>query len=284
VIERVLSFISVEEVEEIGRNIEKIIKQRDAIVSQIYRTRFFLATLLILVFLIEINLVKIPSTVWGVRLNFDQPGASTAQQDVINNQDLFIFGFLLIGNIVALLFSSAMVKMFTLEYVLETYASLRSEGPGLYVASITYRFYVFIFGLIADQASIVPRSIVTAARGIHWITVVALPLTFISFYCVVLLRALVRFWTEKPSGVELLGTNVEFVYFIVLALCNGLTLSLYAFAFFPCVTRAITDEEFDRQAELRANALWEAAGSPEGKYRDIEQLARRQIRLRHHML
>src|ERR1700686_4153975 len=107
VLEKVLSFISLSEIEEIGKNIDRIMKHRDGIVSQIYKTIFFLVTLLILVFLIEANLIAIPSTVWGVKLTFDAPGASSpAQQDVVNNRDMFIFGFLLVGNIVALLFSS----------------------------------------------------------------------------------------------------------------------------------------------------------------------------------
>src|SRR6516164_8805622 len=60
VIERVLSFMTFDDVEQIGKNLDKIIKQRDDIVSQIYRTMLFLASLLILVFLIEINVVEIP--------------------------------------------------------------------------------------------------------------------------------------------------------------------------------------------------------------------------------
>jgi len=286
VIERVLSFITLKEIEEIGKNVDKIIKQRDDIVSQIYRTMFFLASLLVLVFLIEINLVAIPSTVWGVKLTFDGIGPPAAgQQDVVNNKDMFIFGFLLIGNIIALLFSSAMVKMFMLEYMLDTYSALQADGPSRYVTGVTYRFYVFIFGLIADQInSGVPRTVTRVARGIHWVTVIVLPITFIFLYCTVLLRALLRFWTEAPSGIHLFGANVEIWYLAILVFFNALTLSLYAFAFFPCVTRTISAQELDREIEKRTNELWEKADKPEGKFHEIELLAQRQIKLRYHML
>jgi hypothetical protein len=212
VIERVLSFMTFDDVEQIGKNLDKIIKQRDDIVSQIYRTMLFLASLLILVFLIEINVVEIPPTVWGVKLNV--PGGTAAQGQEVNNQDVFIFGFLLIGNIIALLFSSAMAKMFMLEYMLDIYSSLRASGPTQYIAKLSYRFYVFIFGLIADQAAYgVPKPVAAVSRAIHWITVVVLPITFIFLYCSVLLRALFRFWKEDPFGVDLFGLAVETWYF-----------------------------------------------------------------------
>lgn len=286
VLEKVLSFISLSEIEELGKNIDRIMKQRDDIVSQIYKTMFFLVTLLILVFLIEANLIAIPSTVWGVRLTLDAPGQSLpSQQDVVNNRDMFIFGFLLVGNIVALLFSSAMVKMFMLEYVLDTLSSLQCDGPGRYIASVTQRFYVFTFGLIADQkGSGVPPSVTSASRAIHWITVIVLPITFIFLYCSVLLRALIKFWTEAPSGTNILWISIEHWYFGILIFFNALTLSFYAFSFFPCVTRALSAEELDREIVKRANELWEKAGKPKGKFDEIERLAQRQIKLRYHML
>jgi len=286
VVERVMSFMTFNEIEEINKNIDKISKQRDDIVSQIYRTMLFLASLLILVFLIEINLVAIPNTVWGVKLTFDNAGASAqGQQDAVNNNDMFIFGFLLIGNIIALLFSSAMVKMFMLEYMLDTHSSLRVNGPSRYVANLTYRFYVFVFGLIAEQINAgVPKSVTSVSRLIHGVTVIVLPITFIFLYCSVLLRALFRFWTEVPSGIYLFGTNVEFWYFAILVFFNVLTLSFYAFAFFPCLTRTIPDDELGREIEKRASELWDEAGKPEGKFHEAELLAERQIKLRHHML
>jgi hypothetical protein len=281
-----MSFISLSEVDEISKNVDSIIKQRNAIVSQIYKTMLFLVSLLILVFLIEINLVEIPSTVSGVKLTIGNSGApSQGSQNVVNNVDIFIFGFLLIGNIIALLFSSAIVKMFMLEYMLNTYASLRSNGPGRYVAGIMYRFYVFIFGLIADQIdSGVPKLVTRVSRAIHYITVIVLPLTFIFLYCSVLLHALVRFGTETPSGIKLFGVNVELWYFATLVFFNILTLSFYAFAFFPCTIRMTSVEKLKPQIERRTRELWEAAGKPEGKFRDIELLAERQIKLRNHLL
>src|ERR1700720_1040582 len=138
VIERVMSRISLDEILEIEKNADKIVKQRDDIVAQLYKTMLFLSTLMIFIFLIEVNLAGIPDNLLGI-------------VKLQSQTDTVIFGFLLIGNVVALLFSSAMVKMFTLEYVLASYWALRSEGPRRYIAGVTYRFYVFIFDLIGQQ-------------------------------------------------------------------------------------------------------------------------------------
>jgi hypothetical protein len=272
VTERALSYISFKEMEEIGKNIDKITKQRDDIVSQIYRSMLFLASLLILIFLIEINLVTIPSTVWGVQLTTDK----------VNNQDMFIFGFLLIGNIIALLFSSAMVKMFMLEYILKTYCTLSADGVGRYVSGMTTRFYVFVFGLVAEQNAIgVPAVILKTCRLIHWITVVILPVMFIVLYCSVFIRALLKFWTELPSGTYIFGQTVELWYFILLLFFNALTLSFYAFAFFPCPVSTPSPERLEKLTEARASELWEKAERPKGKLVEIEILAERQMKLRY---
>ena len=197
---------------------------------------------------------------------------------------MFIFGFLLVGNIVALLFSSAMVKMFMLEFVLKTYCWLSSDGPGRYISGVTYRFYVFVFGLIAEQRGAgIPRPITLASSAIHLITVVVLPMTFILVYCTVLMDALVRFWTEKPTGATLLGANVELWYFAILVFFNILTLSFYAFAFFPCPVPAIPAERLRELVAERFNELWELAGRPEGRDQEIRDIAGRQIKLRYHV-
>jgi hypothetical protein len=284
VVERVLSNISLEEIEEIGKGIDKIVKKRDDIVSQLYRTMFFLASTLILIFLIEINLVAIPSTVWGVRITIDNPPSATEPQQEVNNQDMFIFGFLLIGNVVALLFSSAMVKAFILEFVLKTYCWLKFDGPSRYISELTYRFYVFVFGLISEQDRAgVPKLITRISGGIHWVTVLVLPLTFIFVYCLVLLRALIRFWTEDPTGIKLLGANVELWYFSILVFFNVLTLSFYVFAFFPCPVSVVSQQHLQALINQRANDLWERAGKPTGKYKEIERIAERQVKLGLHV-
>jgi hypothetical protein len=272
-----------EDIEDIGKSIDKIVKQRDAIISQIYRTMFFLASLMILIFLIEINLVAIPSTVWGVRLTVDNP-SSASQQDLVNNQDIFIFGFLLIGNIIALLFSSAMVQGFMLEFLLKAYCRLKSDGPCRYVAGATYQFYAFVFGLISEQGRVgVPPLITRISSVIHWVTVVVIPLTFILAYCSVLLLALVRFWTETPTGIKLLGIEVELWYFGILVFFNALTLSFYAFAFFPCLVPMISQQSLQDLIDQRTNSLWESAGKPTGKYKEISQVAERQVKLGLHL-
>jgi hypothetical protein len=278
VIEKVLSFMTLSEVQQIEKGIGDITKQRDNIVSQIYKIMTFLTSLLILVLLIELNVIAIPNAAWGVTVHY-------GDADRMNNQDIFIFGFLLVGNIVALLFSSAMVKMFMLEYLIDTYCSLRVEGPSRYIASVAYRFYVFIFGTISDQKGAgIPNAVTLASRVIHCITVIVLPITFIVLYCCVLALALTRFWTEAPSGMSILGTQVELWYVLLLSFFNLVTLSLYAFAFFPCITRVLSEEDLAREIEARADLLWEKAGRPRGTLREIELLAERQIKLRYHML
>ena len=178
-----------------------------------------------------------------------------------------------------------MVKMFMLEYLIDTYCSLRADGASRYIASVAYRFYVFIFGTISDQKDAgIPRAITLASRAIHWITVVVLPITFIALYCCVLYWALKGFLIGDPSGVDLFGTRIELWYVLVLSFFNLLTLSLYAFAFFPCVTRVLSEEDLARSIEERTNVLWEKAGRPRGSLREIELLAERQIKLRYHML
>ena len=280
VVERVLSHIALEELEKLEKNLDKIAKKRDDIVSQLYRTMFFLASLLILIFLIEINLIAIPSTVWGVRITVDKSSSLAQSEDVVNNQDILIFGLLLIGNIVALLFSSAMVKGFMLEYIIKTYYSLTADVPDRFIAGATYRFYVFVFGLIAEQKQLgMPKVIRQIAEGIHWTTVVVLPLTFICLYCFVLGRALTLFWNKSPGGIDLLGINIEMWYFWVLVFFNAVTLSFYAFAFFPYPIPVISYERFQELVKQRANDLWEQAGRPSHKQQEIELLAERQVRL-----
>jgi DUF2934 family protein len=265
VVERVMSRISLDDILEIEKNLDKIAKQRDDIVAQLYKTMLFLSTLMIFIFLIEVNLAGLPETLMGFKLS--------------SSADTAIFGFLLIGNIVALLFSSAMVKMFVLEYVLDSYWALRSEGPRRYIANVTYRFYVFIFDLIGQQTGAgVPKFITRLSRIIHVATVLILPITFISIYCSVLYIALLKFWAQSSTD------RLELWYFAVLVFFNLLTLSLYAFAFFPCPARGLSYDVLESEIKERANALWENAGRPKGRFTEIEQLAERQIKLRHHLL
>jgi len=127
----------------------------------------------------------------------------------------------------------------------------------------------------------VPRPITKASSLIHWITVVVLPLTFIFSYCSVLMRALVRFWTEQSSGIDIFGQKVELWYFVTLVFFNTLTLSFYAFAFFPCRVFTISPKRMAKLIEERATELWEMAEKPEGKFDEIKLLAGRQIRLRY---
>ena len=280
VVEQVLSHIALEELGKLEKNLDKIAKKRDDIVSQLYRTMFFLASLLILIFLMEINLIAIPSTVWGLHITVDKSSSLAQSGDVVNNQDILIFGLLLIGNIVALLFSSAMVKGFMLEYIIKTYYSLTADVPDRFIAGATYRFYVFVFGLIAEQKQLgMPKLIRQIAGGIHWITVVVLPLTFIFLYCFVLVRALISFWTKPPTGIDFLGINIEMWYFCVLVFFNAVTLSFYTFAFFPYPIPIISYGRFQELVKQRANDLWEQAGKPSHKQEEIELLAERQVRL-----
>ena len=280
VVEQVLSHFGLEDFGKLERNIDKIAKKRDDIVSQLYRTMFFLASLLILIFLMEINLIEIPSTVWGVHITVDKSSSLTQSEAVVNNQDILIFGLLLIGNIVALLFSSAMVKGFILEYIIKTYYSLTAEVPERFIAGATYRFYVFVFGLIAEQKQLgMPKILRQIAGGIHWINVVVLPVTFIVFYCFVLVRALTSFWTKPPAGIDFLGINIETWYFYVLVFFNAATLSFYAFAFFPYPIPIISYQRFQELVKQRANDIWEQAGKPSHKQEEIELLAERQVRL-----
>jgi hypothetical protein len=283
VVERVLANLSLEEIEEIGRGIDKLVQQRDAIVAQLYRTMLFLASLMILIFLIEINLVAIPSTVWGVQLTLEN-SPPTIQEDRVNNQDIFIFGFLLIGNIIALLFSGAMVKGFMLEFLLKAYCWLKAEGPCRYVGGLTCRFYAFVFELISEQECVGVSTLITRiAKIVHIIMVVVLPLTFIFLYCSVLLVALVKFWSGPPTSAKLLGASLEVWYFWSLVFFNTLTLSVYAFAFFPCLVPAMPRQRLQQLVEQRATQLWELAGKPAGKYKKIDQVAERQIKLSLHL-
>jgi hypothetical protein len=280
VIEQVLSRINLDEIKQIGTNIDTIVKQRDAIVSQIYKIMFFLASLMIFIFLIEIKFVD-PSEGF-VSLKFK-----------VADEGMFIFGFLLIGNIVALLFSSAMVKMFMLEFILKTYCWLNFDGPGRFIAGVAYRFYVFVFGLITEQNRAgIPRPISRIAGAIHLVTVVILPLSFIFAYCSVLWRALARFWAAPtqlpgigaaPVHAQLLGIGVETWYFYVLVFFNLITLSFYAFAFFPCPVFPICGRRLQELTVERANELWELAGKPKGRDSEISLIAERQIRLRFHL-
>jgi hypothetical protein len=230
------------------------------------------------------HVINGPKFLGQVSITIDNLPSATEPQQEVNNQDMFIFGFLLIGNVVALLFSSAMVKAFILEFVLKTYCWLKFDGPSHYISGLIYRFYVFVFGLISEQDRAgVPKLITTISSGIHWVTVLVLPLTFIFVYCLVLLRALIRFWTEDPTGIKLLGANVELWYFCILVFFNVLTLSFYAFAFFPCPVSVVSQQQLQALINQRANDLWEQAGKPTGKYKEIERIAERQVKLRLHV-
>src|SRR5580658_219043 len=97
VIERIVSELSLDDLNVIENSLDRFTKQRDDIVSQIYRTMRFLATAMILVFLLEIKAVSFNGVFWGLNLNADESE--------------LIFGLLLLGNLIALLFATAMMKM-----------------------------------------------------------------------------------------------------------------------------------------------------------------------------
>jgi hypothetical protein len=88
------------------------------------------------VFLLEIKAVSFKTELWGMQLNADQ--------------DELIFGLLLLGNLIALLFATAMMKGFMLEFMLKGYFYICGTGNSQFVTGLAHRFYPFTFGLIAE--------------------------------------------------------------------------------------------------------------------------------------
>jgi hypothetical protein len=293
VIERTVSEFNLTDIDEVTNNIDKITKQRDDIVSQLYRTMKFLATVMILVFLLEIKAVAFKGEIWGLNLKADQGE--------------LVFGLLLMGNLIALLFATAMMKMFMIEFILRSYLYLREEATNLFVFGLTYRFYAFTFGLIADQSTRgVPKGITVPSRFIHAATIILLPLTYILAYVGVLFIALRGFWKDAfalppingyplhyqdiivafqslwenvPTVPVILGRQPQFWYFVLLCLFNLLTLSVYAFVFFPCRRPTLPRTSITQLTANKAYQLWDAAGQPTGRDRETWLIAERQVKM-----
>jgi hypothetical protein len=302
VVERLVSELSLDDLGLIESNLDKLMKQRDEIVSQIYRTMRFLATVMILVFLLEIKAVSFKGELWGMNLNADRGE--------------LIFGLLLIGNVIALLFSTAMMRMFIIEFVLKSYLYLRGEGNRLFVNGISYRFFAFTFGLIAEQKTNgLSKSVTIPSQISHAATIVILPLTYILSYVVVLGIALFGFWRPEVTSVlhaayppsfsyinipvsalsvvtaptspaltpYLLGYRPELWYLVVLLAFNLLTLSVYMFVFFPCRRPTIPRSDIQRLTEDKAYRLWDGAGHPMGRDLELWVIAERQIKVMYNL-
>jgi hypothetical protein len=295
IVERTVAELSLADLDGIENKIDKLTKQRDEIVSQIYRTMRFLATVMILVFLLELKAVSFKGELWGMNLKADQSE--------------LIFGLLLIGNLIALLFATAMTKMFMLEFVLKSYFYLRDEGNSLFITGIAYRFYAFTFGLIGERSNnSLPSTITRPSRVIHALTIILLPLTYIFAYTAVLLLALQSFSQSPlngppvslpPSVIHLLapfaplkdflspslasnlifGHRPQFWYFVLLCLFNLLTLSVYAFVFFPCKRPKLSKAQMPQLIAEKAYRLWDGAGRPEGRDDEIWLIAERQLKM-----
>jgi hypothetical protein len=298
VIERIVSELSLDNLNVIENSLDRFTKQRDDIVSQIYRTMRFLATAMILVFLLEIKAVSFNGVFWGLNLNADESE--------------LIFGLLLLGNLIALLFATAMMKMFMIEFVLKSYFYLRGEGHKLFVAGIAHRFFAFTFGLIAEQRAIgLSKKITIPSHINHALTIILLPLTYILAYLAVLFIALRGFWrhihpslpSSLPSSVHqslislVTSNNVcvsnvntsefsfflphqpQFWYLLLLFMFNLLTLSVYAFVFLPLLRPPATKADMGRLTAEKAYRLWDGAGRPSGRDLEIWLIAERQIRV-----
>lgn len=267
VIEAVISNLTLKDFEALKENALAIAKQRDDIVAQMYKSLRFLATLMILIFLMEMKVVTIPTSVWSVHIRASAP--------------TIIFGLLLIGNVVALLLSSAMMKMFMLEFILKHYASFREEGAKSFFSGLAYRFYAFTFGVVSEHGGeTVPIIIRKLAHIIHIITVIMLPILYIAAYNIVLSRAIIDLYESEPS-ILIFEISIESWYIFILMIFNMLTSSFYIFVFFPCHKKKISADTADNIIKYRAYRLWETAECPDNRELEIWLLAEKQVRLQY---
>jgi hypothetical protein len=140
VVATMMHSLSLDQVAKIEGNMSILIKQRDDNVLRMYRTLLLLATLLLLIFLMENNIVDISKktdvTLSGIPFT-------------VENRDLFIFVALLVGNFVALMHSTIFVKMFMLEAFIEIFSGLSDELRTGHIQQFSYGFPAFLYGFIS---------------------------------------------------------------------------------------------------------------------------------------
>lgn len=205
-------------------------KARDELVKRTERYMLFLASVLIVIFLVINELIQVPK-IFGIEFNSNGPGDGTATAMRIDGHILFAFGFLLIGNLIALLHSGAMLKLFLAESLLQRSLKITHEGRDRVLALVALAFFPYIYRVIDETIDLhSDRSLRALNRFCHVATIVSVPFTYIGFYLLVLLQGLWMMWQHESIVV-----SVGFV--AVLLLANAVTLTLHAYTFLPRVVR-----------------------------------------------
>jgi hypothetical protein len=276
IVEDAMAGVTQDELSKIDEHLEDLVKIRDELVRRIEKSMMFLATLLIFIALVEANII---TTLKILGLEF------TASQTIY-----FVFFGLVIGNLVALLNSTAMFKMFIVESLIEHFIDVRYDRGYRRFIGILVRFFAFSYKVFfRDISGAVPAVIARLSAILHRFTVVLLPFAYILCYLLVLVGGLEYI---KYSNVEQQPTSHgdqvvpqypitqgerNLLFGSLLAL-NFITLPIHLFTFFPVPIQQLSNEEYNRKVSLRAYELWEESGRPVG--RDVEQWfqAEREIR------
>jgi hypothetical protein len=281
------------DLDELAKNIDKYVKVRDDLVGRIEKAMLFLATVLILIFFVLLRIIDVPKM-----LNIE----------FTNNrrQVYFVFTFLLIGNIVALLYSTAMLKMFMMESLIDRFSSIYYTPTYKSLNEILLRFFTFTYELISEQASgFVPRSVRRVSRILHYFTTFLIPTGYMAFYIFVLwiglsyiadtqsnhnvrsthwpvikdIKLLEMADSSKPANDEISKEERKILFWALVGF-NAVTLPIYAFTFLPVPVRRLSENEFFEKVKKRANEIWEEEGCPEGRAAEHWSKAEQEVRLR----
>ncbi len=199
-----------------------LVERRDKLVHRTERYMLFLVSILILIFL-EINDIIRITTLFGLNLE-------AVSKEFIDGRTLFVFGFLLIGNLIALLHSGAMSKFFLLERLIERSIKEAYVGREQIISLVAMSFFPLVYNVLAGYTNSlkIKPGILAYIQYCHYATLIMAPLAYIIFYLVVLFQGLVMLTKSDSYFV-----SVGFVAILIVA--NLITLPLHAFTFFPRV-------------------------------------------------
>jgi hypothetical protein len=265
IVGRVLAGIDMHQIESLTQNLEKLTKQRDEIAARIEKIMLFLVSTLLVIFLVIYDVVS------------DSPGLFGFK---ISSKIYFIFFFLLVGNLIALLHAGAMLKMFILEGIISFSVDDASNSPDQPISFITSRFFTFSYKFISRQDnSVVQYPIRLIAKIINIVMNIFIPITYMSFYVYVLAVSLKLIWYFPVAADNNLPMPPVELLCGTLLLANAITLFVYAFMFVPIPVKRLEPDELQIALERRAYALWERNGCPNGLHEMHWNLAEKQIRL-----
>ena len=243
VVENSIAHASAADLEDLAGNIDKYVKMRDELATRIEKSMIFLATVLVLVFFVLLRIIDTPKI-----LDIEFSGSD-------HRRVYFVFAFLLIGNIIALLYATAMLKMFMVETLIGRFIALSYRETYQPFAAILFRFFPFSYALIAREVGrSTPRFIVRLGSGLNVFTTVGLPILYMAFYAAVLVQGLNYIRSADSDAPRPPGQSVETVttarampddtagitrdvLFWTLTVANAITLPVYLFTFLPVPTR-----------------------------------------------